>query len=216
MRQASGKFRGYVRSAAALCGLTIGGWLVGCSSASQQTNADPPGASGGASASEAGSGGTSATTGDMGEEAAGDDAQARCAAAELEWKTARKTNYESYPDPGSVECVEYNGCQWAGWFAGCEDQQSPEWVESHDIAAVFPGFEELRHHELCIRSGDRIMIVTVYDTCGDDDCDGCCTRNRGDADALIDLEKHTNDRWGLPDGPIEWADLGVSPRAACN
>ncbi len=59
------------------------------------------------------------------------------------------------------------------------------------------------------------MEVTVYDTCGDSDCNGCCTRNRGSAAALIDLESFTNARFGVPDGRIEWADLGLAG-ASCS
>ncbi|HEU5074981.1 MAG TPA: hypothetical protein VFU02_12415, partial [Polyangiaceae bacterium] len=137
-----------------------------------------------------------------------------CDDATLVWKSGRKTHYTSYPDPGSEECVVYNGCMWAGWFAHCDDQQSEAWVETHDIAAMFPdsGYEL---HDICLRSGERTMIVTVYDTCGDDDCDGCCTENKGSADALIDLESFTNARWGLPDGELEWADLGPTSSNAC-
>lgn len=134
-----------------------------------------------------------------------------CDDPSLDWNTANKTNYTSYPEPGSQECVEFNGCMWEGLFAGCEDKQTEAWVEAHDIAAVFPGFNSLEHHRLCLRSGNRRMIVHVLDTCADSDCDGCCSENRGSADALIDLESYTNARWGLEDGPIEWADLGEAP-----
>ena len=98
-------------------------------------------------------------------------------------------------------------------FAHCTGVHSEDWVAAHDIAAVFPD-DGLENHDLCVRSGDRVMIVTAIDTCGDSDCDGCCTRNKGDADALIDLESYTNARWGLPDGQLEWADLGPNP-AGC-
>ena len=134
-----------------------------------------------------------------------------CDAPGLDWNTANKTNYTSYPEPGSQECVEFNGCMWEGLFAGCEDKQTEAWVEAHNIAAVFPGFNSLEHHRLCLRSGSRRMIVHVLDTCADSDCSGCCSENRGTADALIDLESYTNARWGLEDGPIEWADLGEAP-----
>jgi len=168
-----------------------------------------------AGAGGAGSGGAS-TTNDTGAGTGGTAGQdtSACDAPLLEWRSGKKTNYTSYPDPGSEECVEYNGCMWAGWFAHCEEQQSEAWVESHDIAALFPdaGYER---HDLCLRSGDRTMIVTVYDTCGDSDCDGCCTENKGNADALIDLESFTNARWGLPDGNLEWADLGPTLSEAC-
>jgi hypothetical protein len=161
-------------------------------------------------------GGGASTTNDAGSGAggtAGQDASG-CDAPSLEWRSGKKTNYTSYPDPGSEECVKYNGCMWAGWFAHCEEQQSEQWVESHNIAAMFPdaGYER---HDICIRSGDRSMIVTVYDTCGDSDCDGCCTENKGEADALIDLESFTNERWGLPDGDLEWADLGPTAGEGC-
>lgn len=125
----------------------------------------------------------------------------------LVWRSGNKTNYESYPDPGSPECVEFNGCKWAGQFAACENTMPEEWVMAHDIVAVFP-LEDLALHRLCLRSGDTTLVVTVLDTCADSDCDGCCTENLGDADALVDLEKYTNERFGVEDGPIEWADLG--------
>ena len=41
-----------------------------------------------------------------------------------EWRSAALTNYESYPDPGSVECVKYNGCKWAGQFYGVNGKKS--------------------------------------------------------------------------------------------
>ena len=129
----------------------------------------------------------------------------------LAWRSANKTNYTSYPEPGSQECVEFNGCMWEGLFAGCDGKQSEAWVAAHNIAAVFPNFGALDGHRLCLRSGDQRMIVHVIDTCADSDCSGCCTTNQGSQDALIDLESYTNARWGLPDGVIEWADLGAAP-----
>lgn len=140
-----------------------------------------------------------------------------CDDPELVWHTGNKTNYESYPDPGSPECTEFNGCEYLGEFAACENTMPEAWVMTHDIAAVFP-LDDLALHRLCLRSGDTTMVVTVIDTCADSDCSGCCTENRGDADALIDLEKYTNARFGVEDGPLEWADLGPGDPAfdGCN
>ncbi|MEM7156293.1 MAG: hypothetical protein AAF799_25795 [Myxococcota bacterium] len=140
------------------------------------------------------------------------DALERCGAADLEWNTGHKTHYISYPEPGSVECEVYNGCQWAGLFAGCGDQRPEAWVADTNIAAVYPLYGNLAHHEICIRTADEVMIVNVIDTCSDQDCNGCCSANQGGADALVDLESYTNERWGNPDGALQWADLG--PRAA--
>ena len=138
-----------------------------------------------------------------------------CASPGLVWNTANKTNYTSYPEPGSEECIKYSGCKYQGLFSACGDERkSLAWVKAHNIAAFFP-LGRMSLHNLCLRAGDKTMEVTVYDTCGDSDCNGCCTRNRGSAAALIDLESFTNARFGVPDGRIEWADLGLSG-ASCS
>jgi hypothetical protein len=160
------------------------------------------GADAGGRASDGGAGGNVTTTG--------------CDQPGLEWKTANKTNYTSYPDPGSVECVEYSGCQYEGLFAACDGKKTKQWVSEHDIVAAFPDFSTLSLHDLCLRKGSKTIVVTVLDTCGDDDCDGCCTENKGDADELIDIESFTNERWGVEDGPIEWADLGPTTGVGCD
>lgn len=165
------------------------------------------GTASGAGGTAVGGGGTSST--------GGNPPTASCDTPGLTWKTARKTWYESYPDPGSEECVKYNGCMWAGQFAACAGKKPEEWVKARNIVAAFPGFETLALHDLCLKSGDKTMVVTVLDTCGDEDCDGCCTQNKGSNDALIDLEKYTNERWGLQDGQIQWADLGPTTGGGC-
>jgi hypothetical protein len=138
-----------------------------------------------------------------------------CTAPGLLWKTANKTNYLSYPAPASDECIRYNRCAWAGQFAACDGKKTEVWVAAHAIAAVFPSSLGLSLRDLCLRSGDRTLVVTVYDTCSDSDCSGCCSANRGRADALIDLESYTNTRWGVEDGPIQWADLGPTRGPGC-
>jgi hypothetical protein len=141
---------------------------------------------------------------------------AACESASLQWRTGRKTNYTSYPEPGSDECVKYNGCMWAGQFAACSGKKTEQWVSEHNIVAAFPDFASLKLHDLCLRAKGKTIVVTVYDTCGDSDCDGCCTENRGNADQLIDVESYTDARWGVSDGAIEWADLGPTQVGACN
>ncbi len=112
--------------------------------------------------------------------------------------------------------MKYNGCMWAGQFAACDDQKSETWVSEHDIVAAFPDFGALKLHDLCLRHGSSTLVVTVLDTCADSDCSGCCTQNQGSADELIDMESYTNARWGVDDGPIEWADLGPTRGAGCD
>jgi hypothetical protein len=155
-----------------------------------------------------GSPGVGGTTG------TGGTSTTRCDDPSLVWRSANKTNYTSYPDPGSPECIQYNGCMWAGQFAACNGTKPESWVASHNIVALFP-LDPYSDHDLCLRSGSNKIVVTAIDTCGDSDCNGCCTQNRGTADALVDVESYTDARWGVPDGPIEWADLGLNPNA-CN
>jgi len=138
-----------------------------------------------------------------------------CDQSGLVWRSANKTNYTSYPEPGSEECVKFNGCAYEGSFAACDGKKPLEWVKSHNIAAVFPDSKTLELHDLCLKSGRETLVVTVYDTCADSDCDGCCSQNKGNKDQLIDLESFTNERWGVPDGPIQWADLGPTQGAGC-
>jgi hypothetical protein len=174
-----------------------------------------PGAgSGGSNGGNPGSGGTGGSGGSGGGGGGGSGGNP-CDAPGLVWKTGNKTHYTSYPDPGSSECTEYNGCMWAGQFAACSGKKPESWVASRNIVAFFPNFGGMRLHDICLRSGNKTMVATVLDTCGDSDCNGCCTRNRGDADALIDLEHYTNQRWGLPDGRLQWADLGPTRGSGC-
>jgi len=138
-----------------------------------------------------------------------------CNRAGLVWRSANKTNYTSYPDPGSEECIQFSGCEYEGLFAACDRKRPLEWVKTHDIVAAFPDLETLELHDLCLKSGNQTIVVTVYDTCADSDCDGCCTQNKGTKDELIDIESFTDARWGVPDGAIQWADLGPTKGSGC-
>jgi hypothetical protein len=126
-----------------------------------------------------------------------------------DWRQANVTWYTSYPEPGSDECINFNGCQWEGMFAGVSGKQTEEWVRSHDIAAVHERFfGDLNGKWLTIRNPQtgKTMDVQVLDMCADSDCNGCCTRNLGDEGFLIDLESYTAERfWGSPrNGVVEW------------
>jgi hypothetical protein len=127
---------------------------------------------------------------------------------DLEWRQANLTWFTSWPDPGSEECEEYNGCTWAGYFAFVDGQRSEEWVSQHDIAAVHSrDAGEYALKTLRLRQGGREIDVVVYDMCSDSDCDGCCTRNASETGFLIDLESYTMERFGSGDGIVEWACL---------
>ncbi len=192
-----------IPSGAAAGGKSSTGGMPSTGTATAQGGASSGTSTGGSSASLSESSSTISST-------------AACDDPSLTWKTANKTNYTSYPEPGSEECIEYSGCEYQGQFAACDRTKTESWVAARNIVAAFPSFTDLRLHDLCLRKGQKTIVVTVLDTCGDSDCEGCCTKNQGTADQLIDLESYTNTRWGVPDGEIEWADLGPTKGTGCD
>lgn len=129
--------------------------------------------------------------------------------SEILWNTADLTWYESYPEAGSEECVEYNGCEWAGYFAALDDQQSEEWVAAHNIIAIHEkDFDTYKLKTFRLRKGGFEIDAVVYDKCADSDCDGCCTENSRGTGFLIDIESYTRARFqNYGSGVIEWRCL---------
>jgi hypothetical protein len=187
----------------------------GATSTGGATGAGGATSTGGATGT-AGAAGKGGASGNSGASGAAGSAPTECDAAGLVWKTGAKTNFTSYPAPGSVECIQYSGCLYEGQFAACNKTETLAWVMSHNIVAAFPDFTSLKLHDLCLKSsGGKTIVVTVLDACGDSDCSGCCTQNKGSADELIDVESFTDARWGVPDGRIQWADLGPTKTTGC-
>jgi hypothetical protein len=89
---------------------------------------------------------------------------------------------------------------------------------SHNIASVYPDFNSLQLHDLCLKdpSTGQTIVVTVYDMCANSDCSGCCAQNQAGADELIDLESYTYARFNNSDTRIQWADLGPTTGSGCN
>jgi hypothetical protein len=157
------------------------------------------GGAGSAGRSEAGRGGAGASA------LAGSRADAGTI---TDWRMASLTNFTSYPDPGSDECVKFNGCMWAGQFAGVDGTQTEAWVMAHNIVAVHSkDFAQYKLKTLRLRKDGKQIDVTVYDECADSDCSGCCTQNAKPSGFLIDVEKYTAQRFGVEDGQVEWACL---------
>lgn len=130
-------------------------------------------------------------------------------AADTVWHQANLTWYTSWPEPGSEECIEYNGCTWAGYFAGVEGQMTEEWVSQHNIIAVHEkDWKQYKLKTFRLRMNGSTIDAVVYDMCSDSDCDGCCTENAGEIGFLIDIEKYTRERFdGNGDGVVEWTCL---------
>lgn len=124
---------------------------------------------------------------------------------EAEWHAANLTNYESHPAPDSEECLEYNGCTWAGQFYGLDGVYDEEWVSAHNIVAVHEDHWKLFGMKtLRLRQNDRTIIVQAIDACADTDCEGCCTANLGGDGFLIDIEKYTMARFGSGEGLVDF------------
>lgn len=137
---------------------------------------------------------------------------AETAPSDTVWNKAVLTWYISWPDPGSEECVVYNGCEWAGYFAGLDGQQTEEWVSENNIISIHEkdwGKYKLKTFRL--RQNGKSIDAVVYDMCSDDDCDGCCTKNAGETGFLIDVESYTCERLTGSkegcDGIVEWTCL---------
>lgn len=121
------------------------------------------------------------------------------------WRSATLTNYESYPNPRSAECIKYSGCKWAGQFYGVRGKKSENWVAQTNIAAVHERhWRRYGGKYLRLRQGGREIVVHVLDLCSDSDCNGCCTNNLGGDGYLIDIEKFTMQRFGSGSGVVKF------------
>eukprot|EP00927_Polykrikos_kofoidii_P060299 TRINITY_DN55310_c0_g1_i1.p2 TRINITY_DN55310_c0_g1~~TRINITY_DN55310_c0_g1_i1.p2 ORF type:complete len:199 (-),score=32.81 TRINITY_DN55310_c0_g1_i1:242-775(-) len=131
------------------------------------------------------------------------------------WNEATWTAYESWPrcckgspnyDPSAPtdECTEDSGCSYQGQFAyhqcsGKDGACSLHWVRGHDIVSFFTTSGEHKHYKdkrIRLQAKGKTVEVLVADTCGDGDCDGCCTRNaKKHGGSLIDMEFYTVQRY---------------------
>jgi hypothetical protein len=125
----------------------------------------------------------------------------------LVYKKANLTNFTSYPEPGSDECENYNGCMWAGYFAFVDGKQTENWVMNHNIIAVHSkDANAYKLKTLRLKKGGKQIDAIVYDMCSDSDCSGCCTQNSKSTGFLIDIEKYTMAKFGNQgDGTVDWA-----------
>jgi hypothetical protein len=130
------------------------------------------------------------------------------------WKMASGTIYDSWPKPGSVECIDYSGCEWAGQFSTldsgseqCCCKNGAQWLDGGDgvmkcrlpptivrkkrVIATYDLDNVLLNKKIQIRIAGTNKYVTgnVLDVCNDDDCDGCCKANSSNKRyKLLDVE----------------------------
>jgi hypothetical protein len=99
--------------------------------------------------------------------------------------------YDSSAD--KTECEEYNACSYPGDFAYI-GHKSYNFVESNNLISFYS-----THGDNSSYGNQRIRIAArgttveaiVADTCGDSDCNGCCTENASPSGYLVDMEYHT-------------------------
>lgn len=145
--------------------------------------------------------------------------------------TASWTTYTSYApcckdNPNynksapTEECDDYSACDYSGDFAAL-GHKSFSWVKSNNIVAFFDANDADAATNFDSKYGGKYITLTalgktitaiIADTCGDDDCDGCCTTNAnsqsGSDGYLVDMEYWTviNNfgKLGDADGTIEF------------
>lgn len=131
------------------------------------------------------------------------------------WKNALATVFNSYPaccpkspnyDPkaSKTECTDYSGCDYLGTFAAI-GHKSIDWVKQNNIVSFFQLGQtdktwnaQWANKKLRLRNpktGSTLDVV-VADTCGDHDCNGCCTKNAKQGGGfLVDMESNTASRF---------------------
>lgn len=148
------------------------------------------------------------------------------------WKRGYATWYNSYPacckkspiydkKASKSECKDYSGCKYMGKFAGYKGTMPHSEVKKRNIVAFYDDAHqsgkgamswwrknakgkkiEIRHP-----SSGKTMVADVLDTCGNHDCNNCCSRNsKKGGGYLLDLEGYTAKRfWGSQkNGTLEW------------
>ncbi|KAJ6646236.1 hypothetical protein Bhyg_01447 [Pseudolycoriella hygida] len=116
------------------------------------------------------------------------------------------TNAEKKSCPGHSECDDFNGCTYQGEFAFC-GKKSHDYVIGTNIVSFFSTHGDVnkyKNKKLRITQGSKTIDAIVCDTCSDNDCRGCCTKNAGESGYLIDMESNTYARFGATDGPVTW------------
>jgi hypothetical protein len=147
----------------------------------------------------------------------------------LVYKTAQLTGYESYPrccpdspvyDPGAPtdECTDFSGCKYMGDFAAI-GYQTFDYVKSHDLVAFYDDSDPTGSNfdqryggkTIHLRWEGKTFDAIIADTCGNQDCNNCCSRNSKHG-FLVDMEFWTAEReLGGYDNSIGTIEFAIEP-----
>jgi hypothetical protein len=142
--------------------------------------------------------------------------------------TAQLTTFTSYadccpdsptfdPNADTSECDDDNACAHLGDFAAI-GHQSFDFVQNNDLIAFYDDSDPDGVNFLDNYGGKTIQLTKdgntfnalIADTCGNDDCDGCCTQN-SQGGFLVDMEFWTTVREiGGPDNADGTIDFVIS------
>ena len=84
---------------------------------------------------------------------------------------------------------------YPGYFAGLSGQKSLSWVQSNNIIAFYDSKDKngvnwkknYANKKIRLTKGGKTFVATIFDTCGNQDCNGCCYRN-AKGGYLVDIE----------------------------
>lgn len=105
-------------------------------------------------------------------------------------------NYD--PAADTTECTDYAACDYSGEFAAVGSQSYP-WVQSHNLVAFYDDCdpdgdtfdEDYAGRMVRLTKGGVTFDALIADTCGNEDCDDCCSSNAGPQGILVDAEQWT-------------------------
>lgn len=109
-----------------------------------------------------------------------------------------EANYD--PNADTTECVEYDACEYSGEFAALDGKKSLQYVQNNSLIAFYEYgdgeftkfYDYYAGKNITLVKGNKIIFTAIIvDTCGDADCDGCCSENSKDTGYLVDLEYYT-------------------------
>jgi hypothetical protein len=119
------------------------------------------------------------------------------------------TYYNSYPaccknnpnyDPkaSKEECEDYSGCKYSGDFAAI-GHKSFDYVKNNNLVAFYDNSDPKGTHfnskyggkKIKVTHGSKSFTALIADTCGNSDCNNCCTKNSKPSGYLLDMEYYT-------------------------
>ena len=103
-------------------------------------------------------------------------------------------NYD--PKANTDECTDFSACKYSGGFAAI-GHKSIDWLKKNSVIAFYDNSDPDGKNFLTKYGGKTIHLrkngitfdAIIADTCGNDDCNGCCSKAKHGI--LVDMEYWT-------------------------